>query len=115
MPARKMKSGAGIVAQDVETDRQFDCPAHFAPGNSHCRDRFGTNAAFREWNIAEVFDEKRAGPAAGVSLRVSDGGVDNRIQTTIPLRRPGQRAEVDYADEEFRGSALLRWRHAGKL
>ena len=39
----KCKRSAGVIAEDVEADRKFDCSADGAAGGSHGRDSFGSD------------------------------------------------------------------------
>lgn len=89
---------ARIVAEDVEADGQFDCGANGATGGSHSSDSFGSDVCFGEWNVTEVFDEKRVSAAAFVGLGVGDCSSDYFFQVALPARRAGERLDVNDTD-----------------
>jgi hypothetical protein len=97
----KSERSAGIVAQDIKADGQFDCSANGAAGGSHCSDRLGSDACFRERNIAEVFDEEGMGTPAFVGAGVGNGSGDDFFQVALPARGAGEGLEVDDANQEF--------------
>jgi hypothetical protein len=101
--ARRAKGecSAGIVAQNVEANRQLDCGANGPTGGSHGGDGFGSDICFGERNVSEVFDEKRVSAAPFVGLGVGDGNRDYFFQVALPARRAGQRLKVDNTNEKL--------------
>jgi hypothetical protein len=97
----KGESRPGIVAEDVEADREFDCGANGAANGGHGGDGFGSDVCFGERNIAEVFDEERVSAAAYVGLGVGNGGSDYFFPVASPARRAGEGMEVDDTDEKL--------------
>jgi len=93
--------GAGIVAQDIETDGQRNRLAHGATNGRHGSNGFGANRAFSEGNVAEVLDENRMRAALLVSLGVGDGMFCGNGQISAPAGRTGQWRQMNNADEEF--------------
>src|SRR5262245_50954309 len=89
------EGGAGIIAQNVKADGQFDCGTNGAAGASHRSDRFGSDACFRERNIAEVFDEEGMDTAPSVGMCVGDGSGDYFFQVALPARRAREGAQVN--------------------
>jgi hypothetical protein len=97
-PGTKRKRGTGVVAQNVEADREFDCSANGAAGGGHCRDSFGSDVCFGERDIAEVFNEEGVSAAAFVCAGIGNGSGDYFFKVALPARRAGERTEVDDAD-----------------
>jgi hypothetical protein len=97
----KSDGGAGIVAEDVEANGQFDFGANGATGGSRGGDSFGSDVCFSERNVTEIFDENRVSAAAFVGLGISDGSRDYLFQVTLPAWRAGERSEVDNTDKKF--------------
>ena len=97
----KAKGGAGVVAQDVETDGEFHGLADGASGSGHRRNRLRPNRTFGERDVAEVFDKEGLGAAASVGAGVIDREADEGIQVSAPSRRTGEWPKMDDADEEL--------------
>jgi hypothetical protein len=97
----KSERSAGIVAQDVEADGQFDCCANGATGGGHRGDGFGSDVCPGERNIAEIFDEQGMCAAAFVGAGVGNGSGDYFFQLALPARRAGEGLEVDDAEQGF--------------
>ena len=89
----------GIVAEDIEANRQFHCGANGATRGSHGSHRFGSDICFGEWNVTKVFDEKRVCATAFIRVGIGDGSGDYFFQVTLPARRAGERLEVDDTDK----------------
>ena len=97
----KSERGAGVVAQDVEAEGDFDRLSQGVSGAGHGGDRLGPHGAFGEGRVAEVLDDDGVRSALLVGLCVGEGRVDERLHVARPSRGAGKRLEVNDAYQDL--------------
>jgi len=80
------KRGAGVIAQNIETDGQRDGLTDSATNRGHGGDGFGADGRFGERHIAKVFDEHRVRAPLGVSPGIGNGALADAGEVAAPAR-----------------------------